>query len=399
MKSNFYKISFVEIANTFGLDVINFYHYIATLLIVVILILSYWLIQTVNLFFFKKQPFLILIRQEYISKKKIFSLYNNSSLQLKRYSILSDISDYPFLEALWVFVPLSFVAIVAYPSVGLEYGISPDVEPLVILKVLANQWYWSVNLKTYAHPGLMEGFNIIEEESLFNESDLFNLFKVNKFQNSYNFFSMIDFSTLERSYDVNFINDDINFFRMVAVDNPIVLPLNTPIKVIVTSNDVLHAFALPSLSIKIDAVPGRLSEQTFIIERPGLFWGQCSELCGPYHGYMPIIVEGTTLFNYIFNMKEFSNELLNSFDNIFFFSQEKIEINSSIKNNATLKKNPFMQEEFYINYEKYLNNENFDKSFCKEIILMDSYYQLQGDEDKLNDLVLDPSVLDACYKK
>jgi hypothetical protein len=114
---------------------------------------------------------------------------------------------------------------------------------------------------------------------------------------------------------------------------------------------------------------------------------------------MPIIVEGTTLSNYILNMKEFTNELFSSFDNIFFFSQEKIEINPYIDNNSISKKNPFMQEEFYINYEKYLHNEDFDKSFCKEIILMESYYQLQGDEDKLKDLVLDPKVLNACYKK
>jgi len=120
---------------------------------------------------------------------------------------------------------------------------------------------------------------------------------------------------------------------------------------------------------------------------------------------MPIIVEGTTLFNYVFNMKEIMNELISSFKNIYFFSQEKIDNNSFIENKelpikaSVLKKNPFMQEDFFINYEKYLHNEDFDKSYCKEIILMNAYYELQGDEDKLKDLILDPLTLETCYKK
>jgi heme/copper-type cytochrome/quinol oxidase subunit 2 len=78
-----------------------------------------------------------------------------------------------------------------------------------------------------------------------------------------------------------------------------VLPTNTHIRIIVTAADVLHSWAVPSLGVKIDAIPGRLNQTSFLIQRPGLYYGQCSELCGTGHGFMPIVVEGVELQDYI----------------------------------------------------------------------------------------------------
>jgi len=104
---------------------------------------------------------------------------------------------------------------------------------------------------------------------------------------------------INKSYDITLRHNDYNFYRMLSVDKPVVLPVQKAIKIIVTSSDVLHAFSIPAFGIKIDAVPGRISEQVFIINRPGLYWGQCSELCGPFHSSMPIIIEAISHDAYV----------------------------------------------------------------------------------------------------
>lgn len=87
--------------------------------------------------------------------------------------------------------------------------------------------------------------------------------------------------------------------RLLEVDNRLVVPIQTQVRVLVTGADVLHSFAVPSLSVKIDAVPGRLNQTSFLIKRPGVFYGQCSEICGANHSFMPIVIEGVSLDKYI----------------------------------------------------------------------------------------------------
>ena len=87
--------------------------------------------------------------------------------------------------------------------------------------------------------------------------------------------------------------------RLLEVDNRLVVPIQTQVRVLVTGADVLHSFAVPSLSVKIDAVPGRLNQTSFFIKRPGVFYGQCSEICGANHSFMPIVIEAVSLDKYV----------------------------------------------------------------------------------------------------
>ena len=87
--------------------------------------------------------------------------------------------------------------------------------------------------------------------------------------------------------------------RLLEVDNRVIVPIQTQVRVLVTAADVLHSFAVPSLSVKIDAVPGRLNQTSFFIKRPGVFYGQCSEICGANHSFMPIVIEAVSLDKYI----------------------------------------------------------------------------------------------------
>lgn len=87
--------------------------------------------------------------------------------------------------------------------------------------------------------------------------------------------------------------------RLLEADNRVVVPIQTQVRVLVTGGDVLHSFAVPALSVKIDAVPGRLNQTSFYIKRPGVFYGQCSEICGANHSFMPIVIEGVSSEKYI----------------------------------------------------------------------------------------------------
>lgn len=90
----------------------------------------------------------------------------------------------------------------------------------------------------------------------------------------------------------------------MEVDNRVVLPVSTHIRFILTAADVLHSFAVPSLGLKIDAVPGRLNQTSVLIERPGVYYGQCSELCGVNHGFMPIVIQAVSLPQYLLWLNE-----------------------------------------------------------------------------------------------
>ncbi len=87
--------------------------------------------------------------------------------------------------------------------------------------------------------------------------------------------------------------------RLLDVDNRVVVPVDTHIRFIVTATDVIHDFAVPSLGLKIDAVPGRLNQTSVLVQREGVFYGQCSEICGVYHGFMPAVIEAVSLEKYL----------------------------------------------------------------------------------------------------
>lgn len=88
--------------------------------------------------------------------------------------------------------------------------------------------------------------------------------------------------------------------RLLEVDSRLIVPIQTQVRVLVTAADVLHSWAVPSLSVKMDAVPGRLNQTSFFIKRPGVFYGQCSEICGANHSFMPIVIEAVSLDKYIY---------------------------------------------------------------------------------------------------
>jgi cytochrome c oxidase subunit 2 len=161
------------------------------------------------------------------------------------------------IEVIWTLVPVLILVAIAIPSIRLiRAQYSPPPADLTV-KVIGNQWYW-----TYQYPD-NGGFEIVS-----------NLLKEQK-----------DVKAGDR------YRTDADGPPLLAVDERLVIPAGKVVKFIVTSNDVIHAFAIPAFWTKIDANPGRLNETWVKVDRPGVYFGQCSELCGARHGYMPIAIE------------------------------------------------------------------------------------------------------------
>ncbi|MEP7348317.1 MAG: cytochrome c oxidase subunit II [Sphingorhabdus sp.] len=163
-----------------------------------------------------------------------------------------------FIEIIWTLVPVLILLGIAYPSLDLlAKQFKPAPADAVTIKVTGYQWYWGY---TYPDHG---GFEVVS-----------NMLK-----------EPGDAPKGERA------RTDNDGPQQLAVDNRMVVPVGVPLRIQTTASDVIHAFAVPSLWFKLDAVPGRLNEKSLTITRPGVYFGQCSELCGARHGFMPIAVE------------------------------------------------------------------------------------------------------------
>jgi cytochrome c oxidase subunit 2 len=170
------------------------------------------------------------------------------------------------LEMIWTIIPAVILMFVAVPSFALLYSIDEILDPAVTLKVVGHQWYWSYEYSDYS-PEDGEAINF----------------------DSY----MLPEDELESTANAK------GALRLLEVDNRVVLPVNTHIRIIVTAADVLHCWGIPSLAMKVDACPGRLNQTSMFIKREGTFYGQCSEICGVNHGFMPIVVQGVSLDDYV----------------------------------------------------------------------------------------------------
>ncbi|QNE32730.1 cytochrome c oxidase subunit II [Sphingomonas sp. NBWT7] len=178
-----------------------------------------------------------------------------------RNPVPSKTSHNTFIEVVWTLVPVLILVAIAVPSIGLlSAQFKPAPSGAVTLKAIGNQWYWSYQYPD--HGGIEITANMLKEQS--------------------------QVAAGERA------RTDADGPRLLAVDNRIVLPVGVPIRLITTANDVIHSWAMPAFWIKLDAIPGRLNETSFTIDKPGLYFGQCSELCGARHAFMPIAVEAVS---------------------------------------------------------------------------------------------------------
>ena len=178
------------------------------------------------------------------------------------------------LEIVWTSVPALILLFLATPSFTLLYSMDEIVDPELTLKILGHQWYW--------------GYEMSEYNTCFGDVNL-----------QYNCYMML----LDGLPD-----DKKGYFRLLETNRRILLPTDTHLRLLVSAADVLHSWTIPSFGVKVDACPGRLNQLNLYIKRTGLFFGQCSEICGVNHGFMPISLLGVNSFqfnSFILNRVEF----------------------------------------------------------------------------------------------
>lgn len=161
------------------------------------------------------------------------------------------------VETIWTVLPAVILILIALPSLRILYIIDEIYNPTLTVKTIGHQWYWSYEYTDY-------------EDLTFD------------------------------SYIIPTNELKSGELRLLEVDNRVVLPIDLPIRILISSEDVLHSWAIPSLGLKTDAIPGRLNQATLSSTRPGLFYGQCSEICGSNHSFIPIVLE-------VIPLKQFEN--------------------------------------------------------------------------------------------
>nr|AAK31117.1 cytochrome oxidase subunit II [Pulex simulans] len=188
---------------------------------------------------------LITIMVGYLMSSLFFNKYTNRLLM-----------ESQNIEIIWTILPAFMLIFIALPSLRLLYLLDDLNKPLITMKTIGHQWYWSYEYSD---------FNNIEFDSYMIPNE-----------------ELMD-----------------NNFRLLDVDNRIILPFNSQIRILISATDVLHSWTIPSLGIKVDATPGRLNQSNFLINRPGLLFGQCSEICGANHSFMPIVIESVSVNSFI----------------------------------------------------------------------------------------------------
>nr|YP_009472910.1 cytochrome c oxidase subunit II [Nabicula flavomarginata]AST10127.1 cytochrome c oxidase subunit II [Nabicula flavomarginata] len=202
-----------------------------------------------QLIFFHDHTMMILLMITVLVTYMMLSLFKNKYIN-------RTLLEGQTIELLWTIMPAVTLVFIALPSLRILYLMDEINNPMVTIKAIGHQWYWSYEYSD---------FNKIEFDSY-----------------------MKPMSSLEMSE-----------FRLLDVDNRIVLPINSQIRILATATDVIHSWTIPCLGVKIDATPGRLNQGSFTIKRPTIMFGQCSEICGANHSFMPIVMEAVNMNQFI----------------------------------------------------------------------------------------------------
>nr|YP_011036617.1 cytochrome c oxidase subunit II [Aphrodes bicincta]WRK21221.1 cytochrome c oxidase subunit II [Aphrodes bicincta] len=182
-------------------------------------------------------------------------------------TVISNLSNRSLLEGqmielIWTIMPSILLVFIALPSLQILYLMEESNNPLISISAIGHQWYWSYE---------------------------------------YSDFKKIEFDSYMKPVENLFNNE----FRNLEVDNRMVVPFNMQIRILVSSMDVIHSWTIPSIGVKIDASPGRMNQGNMMFLRPGLFFGQCSEICGSNHSFMPIMLESVNLNSFMSWLNKF----------------------------------------------------------------------------------------------
>jgi len=268
MQATPWQINFQDPATPIAERIIDIHHHVFFFLIIVLIFVSWMLYSILNTYWYNI-PF----------RKVYFDSDRRLIKSLSKLRLLHQTT----IEVIWTCVPSVILIAIAIPSFGLLYAMDDVIDPEITLKIIGHQWYWSYEYSDYS----IDFGDISFDSYMLPESDL-----------------------------------ELGQLRLLEVDNIVVLPRGVYIRLNITAADVLHSWAVPSLGIKIDAVPHRINSGILFLERSGIFYGQCSEICGVNHGFMPIAVQSVKINTYL----DWLNTKLPEYTNSNKISEVKSEI-------------------------------------------------------------------------
>lgn len=269
INNNYYRpqdqIGFKDPVTVLLDNIIDLHHFIFFFIILISGLVSWQLIQIIDNFIYLNN-FVLVNSKNNLNSNKILA-YILAIKGLKNRSF----KENNWLEACWTVFPAFILILISFPSFYMLYLAEESIETLLTVKAVGYQWFWTYDF-----------------------TDLFPVW--------YNIDTNLDMDDyIIESYmePTEYLNLEEGQFRLLETDDILVLPINLHLRLIVTSMDTLHSFALPSLGIKVDAIPGRLNKIDVFIYRMGVFYGQCSEICGIGHGFMPICLYAVSYLNFL----------------------------------------------------------------------------------------------------
>lgn len=246
LEASSWQMNFQDPATPIAGRIIEIHHHIFFFLTIILIFVCWMIFRILNSFWsiFPEQ-------KHNLSTSELNLLTGLSRLKLTHNATI---------EVIWTLIPSFILILIAIPSFGLLYAMDDIIDPEVTIKTVGHQWYWSYEYSDYVSTVGKISFD---------------------------------------SYMIPEAELSLGQLRLLEVDNSVVLPVGVYVRVNVTAADVLHSWAVPSLGIKIDAVPHRINSGIIFLQRTGVFYGQCSEICGVNHGFMPIVVKSVSVDNYL----------------------------------------------------------------------------------------------------
>lgn len=304
--TNSWKIGFQDPTTPIAYGIIKLHDHILFFLAVILFVVGYLLLSTYRKFYYGS------LNNDLPESKNIslFSTLINTYKENLSFNVVNrtyNINHGTTIEIIWTILPAFILLFIAVPSFALLYAMDEIIDPVLTVKVIGHQWYWSYEYSDYS---VVYSNKLFDYDSIDRFAAMEMMYKDMGYLKdrsllSYLYIPMVIPETTIKfdSYMIHEAELNLGDLRLLKTDMPLFLPKNTHIRLLITSSDVLHSWAVPSFGVKVDAVPGRLNQTSLYLKNTGTFYGQCSELCGVNHAFMPIevyVVNPVYFYNYVY---------------------------------------------------------------------------------------------------
>ncbi len=301
-----WRVSFQDPTTPIAYGIIKLHDHIMFFLAVILFVVGYLLFSTYSKFYYGGMNSDLPESKDISLFSSLISKYKDNlffNVKNRTYNINHGTT----IEIIWTILPAFVLLFIAIPSFALLYAMDEIIDPVLTVKVIGHQWYWSYEYSDYS---VVYANKLTDYDSIDRFATLEMMYKdmgylKNRSLLSYLYTPVVIPETTIKfdSYMIHEAELNTGDLRLLKTDMPLFLPKNTHIRLLITSSDVLHSWAVPSFGVKVDAVPGRLNQTSLYLKNTGTFYGQCSELCGVNHAFMPIevyVVNPIYFYNYVY---------------------------------------------------------------------------------------------------